>query len=150
MTCLAVHPERKVVCERLVSNHPVHSVFDAETTNFIDWPNKDYVQPQPRRGSQQQDARTRKKLRDMAERVTEATKTYPTLYPSETDRLGRTALYMRKYKGKWVALDELEMKTVAGSGAKLCITTLINRYGWEIKEKMQGKEERRLFMLVSE
>lgn len=86
----------------------------------------------------------------MAERVSEATKTRPNLYPSETNRLGRAALYLRKYKGKWVALDELELKTVAGSGAKLCITTLINRYGWEIKTKVQVKDGRQFFMLVSE
>jgi hypothetical protein len=150
MTCNAIHPDLQAVsCERSSGSHPVHSTWVID--RFIDWQNTDYVKPAPRKGTrEQQDARTRKKLRDMAENVTGATKSKQTLYPSESDRLGRTALYMRKYKGKWVSLEELEMKTIAGSGAKLCITALINRYGWEIKTKTQAKDTREFFMLVSE
>lgn len=150
-TCGATHPTSERICGRQPGNHPTHSVFDLVLDTFIDWPNTEYVRTSPRRGSrEQQDARTRKKLKDMADRTTEATRVKPTLYPSETDRLGRTALYLRKYKGKWVALDELELKTVAGAGAKLCLTTLINRYRWEIKAKVAAKEGRQFFMLVSE
>lgn len=150
MSC-SFDPNTGRSCERKSGAHEFHSAFDTLTARWFDWPNTEYVKPTPRKGSRdQQDARTRKKLRDMAERTSEATKVRPTLYPSEKDRLGRAALYLRKYKGKWVALDELELKTVAGSGAKLCITTLINRYGWEIKAKTQVKEGRHFFMLVSE
>ena len=150
MSCTATHPLFGYGCERKPGPHEFHTVYDGSTMGFIEWPNPDYVKPARRVSREQQTARTRKQLKDMAERATEVTKVRPKFFPSENDRLGRTALYMRKYKGKWIALDELELKTVAGAGAKLCITTLINRYGWEIKSKTQAKDERQFFMLVSE
>jgi hypothetical protein len=148
MSCGVQHPDKDAHCDRQRGNHPRHSAyFDGA---FIDWPNPNYVASAPRKASrEQQDARTRKKMRDMAERTKEA-KPKPTFYPTENDRLGRTALYLRKYRKKWISLEELELSTVAGSAANTSISTLINRYGWDIKVKIQAKDERKFFMLVSE
>lgn len=147
MNCGSRHPGRDVQCDRRSGNHPHHSAYD---DGYIDWPNENYVRSKPSGGLRNpfNDARARKKLKDMATRTKEIPK--PKFFPSESDRLGRVALYLRKYKGKWVSLEELELKTVGGTAANTSISTLINRYGWEIKAKVQGKDERRFVMLVSE
>lgn len=150
MSCDSFDPGSGRSCERNAGPHQFHSAYDSVSSHFIDWPNSNYVPHAPRKATrEQQDARTRKTLRDMSTRTKEAAPKAK-FYPTENDRLGRAALYLRKYKSKWVSLEELELKTIAGSAAQTSVNTLINRYGWEIKVKLQVKDDRRFFMLVSE
>lgn len=136
MTCSATHPDNPLAtCERNPGNHEFHSYYDFVSERFVDWPNEKYTKTALNKT--QREGRTRKQLKDMISRVNkgESNDFVPTYLPTEGDMRGRTALYLQKYKGEWVTLEELEMKTVGGKGALRSIQELTHTFKWKITEK---------------
>lgn len=69
---------------------------------------------------------------EMANRTKDTPKEVRHYIPTETDARGRVALYLLKYLGEWVSLEELQIKDIAGSAAEAKCQELIN-IGWPVE-----------------